>query len=48
MLTLDANFEISNCFTVVVLLIYVASASKHRSRRGGASIAYTDPFGERQ
>ena len=30
------------------LIIYAASASKHRSRRGGVNLAYTDPSGERQ
>ena len=35
-------------FTVVELLIYAASASEHRSRRGVVTLTYTDPSGERE
>ena len=38
--TLDANFETSNYFTAVELLIDAASGSEHRSRRGGVALAY--------
>ena len=45
--TLDVNFEVSNYFTAVELLIDAASDSEHRSRRGMVTLTYTDPPGER-
>ena len=47
-LTLGANFEVSNCCTVVELLIDAASASEHHSRRGVVALTYINSSGERQ